>query len=117
MSHFNSARQLAQRASDRQVCLSTHSLYNSTPFFSACLLVLNVREVDSIRLLSVVWFWSRSKTMPREYHRCSGAGLPLHKTDSLHNGSFSNQRPVNLVFAYVTTTIDRLGFSTALAPR
>jgi len=53
--------------------LSTHALHNSSPCFSAWFLVLKVR-VDSIRLISIVWFKSRSKTSPREYHRFSGAG-------------------------------------------
>ena len=75
MSQFNSARQLVQKASDRQGCLSTHSLHNSSPYFSACFLVLNVREVDSIRLIGIVWVRSRAKTSPREYHRFSGAGI------------------------------------------
>src|SRR5262245_39484723 len=43
--------------------------------------------------------------------------LPLHKSDSLYTGSFSNERPVDLVSADVITTIDRLGFSTALGVR
>jgi len=40
--------------------------------------------------------------------------LPLHKSDSLYNGSSSNQRSMDLVSANVATAIDWLGFSTAL---
>jgi hypothetical protein len=58
----------------------------------ACFFVLNVRAVDSMRLISVVWFRSRLKTIPREYHRYSVLELQLHKSDSLYNGSW----PANL---------------------
>src|SRR5262245_51976822 len=54
MAQFNSARQLVQKASDRQDCLSTHSLHNSSPYSSACFLVLNIRSLESIRLISTV---------------------------------------------------------------
>ena len=54
--------------------LSTHALHKSSPCCSACFLVLKIRRLDSSRLISIVWLRSRSKTSPREYHRCSGAG-------------------------------------------
>src|SRR5262245_7982316 len=49
-------------------CSSIHALHNSSPYSSACFFVLKHSAVDSIRLISTVWFRSRSKTSPREYH-------------------------------------------------
>src|SRR4030095_5812845 len=54
--------------------LSTHALHKSSPYCSTCFLVLKLRLLDSIRLISIGWFRSGSKTSPREYHRFSGAG-------------------------------------------
>jgi hypothetical protein len=54
--------------------LSTHALHKSSPCCSACFLVLKIRRFDSSRLISIVWFRSRSKTSPREYDPYSGAG-------------------------------------------
>ena len=72
-----------------QSCLSTHALHKSSPYCSACFLDLKVRRLDSIRLISMVWFRSRSKTSPPEYHWFSWVlELPLHKSDGLCIGSW-----------------------------
>lgn len=60
-----------------EACSSIQSLHNLSPCpcSSACCLALKVKSVGLwIRLISIVWVGSRSKTGPPERHRFSGAG-------------------------------------------
>ena len=63
--------------------LSSHSLHNSSPCFSACFLDLNVRAVDSIRLILLSDSGRDQKPAPVSTIDSRVLEPPLHKSDGL----------------------------------